>query len=651
MAPVAPGDALSPEGFYSLYAGALAIEDETRRLEAAYVCLVTGRLAIRPRELTHLHEGWIDWRRGELRIPGYDPCACALCWERAERAAVGTDRSASAVVAENCWSPPGTPTRSLSFGWSERLTAAFGSIFAEADYLDADPETIDSRLEAAATRARGIDAEAISADVMLATAVEFLARSGFGPAHLAALTGIDASTAGDFARLSGGERRRHQYRTLASIDPPAIDGSDSPYRLVIDPEPFEREPFDPRSYDRAWREERAAATAPVERNPRPVEPPTGTTFKPAEHLAPREPGGDVGFAVRAETLSAWVDRLEARRHGENVQLDAEQVGDPEGDGTGEMEPGGEEPDDGALDPLSRVTEPVEFSMDTRFALSTLEGGRPTGGSIVLGQDELVVISRDHTGIADYRMLGLSDLVDLAPGYAPDRIASQFEETVGLSFEDDDGDRRIAVCEVPGDRQWPFLQAVFGAALSGSQAIVSDLYQFDRGIEAEAMELTVGETFLRFTDRDGEIALIRLDRIVDVEESRMAHEEGYEVGLVVHHMATSDRVAITQLRPTEDRRKKLLKRYLTLQLNRTKRRAKTISLGEHHRDVLEALYNTGAGRDLVSILDLDAEAFTTTVDDLEAYGLIRRTGGGMELTAAGFLIVDEEYGVIRQSSAD
>lgn len=72
--------ALNTDAYFRLYQGALKIEDPSARLAACYIILLAGRLGFRLQEIQHLREEWIDWRRGEIKIPSYDPCGCKRCW-------------------------------------------------------------------------------------------------------------------------------------------------------------------------------------------------------------------------------------------------------------------------------------------------------------------------------------------------------------------------------------------------------------------------------------------------------------------------------------------------------------------------------------------------------------------------------------------
>ncbi|MFT4947034.1 MAG: hypothetical protein ACI8TL_001272, partial [Natronomonas sp.] len=400
---LSPADALSPEGFYSLYLGGLTLDDETRRRDACYVILLMGRLGLRPEEVTHLHEDWIDWERGEVQVPARDPCGCRLCFAEARRhkAETGTDSSVEELVAETRWAPPdgSAGARTIPFGWSRRLTAAIDGVLGQRPYLDIDEAGIEQILTAAAENAWELDTQSITADVLRASAGEFLATAGFGPRRLADLLAIDEGTAGEFARVGGGELREYFYRSLGSETAPDICGEGSQYRLVCDPTAFEREPFDPVGYDARWRGNRAEEGSTRGRNPRPTDPPSGSAFATAD-LDFREPAADSGSQLISASLADWVRRRESQRR-QYAETGRSGVG---ADGTAEYR--------------DQVTSPVQISVSTRFAGQGIEGGRPTGGSIVLGQRELVLVSRDQTGVADTLRIPFESIVDVAPGYVP-----------------------------------------------------------------------------------------------------------------------------------------------------------------------------------------------------------------------------------------
>jgi len=627
---LSPDDALSPEAFYSLYLGGLAIEDEKRRRETCYILLLVGRLGLRVEELGHLHDGWVDYGRGEIHVPARDPCACAECWERARtRKKQGESRSIEEIVAEEFWSPPGgdTASRTLAFGWSQRLTAAIEGVLGEYQYLDADRARIERLLDTAAEHAWEVEPDTVSVAGLRATAASFLAAAGFGPRRLAELLVTDEATAGAFARVGGGELRDHLYRSLPTGSGPDICADGSAYRLVCDPTPFEREPFDPRTYDAQWRTQRGADAPKRGRNPRPADPPEGSSFDPTTDLELREPAADSGPQLVSDSLSEWVRRRESQR---------EQYAET---GSSGLEPqDGEQP----LGYRDQVTAPVEFSVSTRFAGQGIENSRPTGGSIVLGQREVVFLSRDETGIADTLRIPFSSISDVSPGYLPGPLEGLFENTVGIAYHDDHDERKIIVCELPPDLSWEFQQTLFSSLLVDVPVVYANISAGSgdlSDVEPDDRRLTASPRTLKIEDPDADRlpVRIRLSTIVGIDEQPMQSEVGYEMGLTLHHLRVNANVVTTELRAKPDRQSTFLRRYLTEHHDRQIEKARNASLSSAQKATLDALHDAGDGRELVAILDMNPSRVSNLVASLKELGLVRDSRTGVALTGTGYLV--------------
>ncbi|MXR51284.1 hypothetical protein GRX03_06655 [Halovenus sp. WSH3] len=637
---LSPAEALSAEGLYSLYLGGLTIEDETRRRDACYVLLLMGRLGLRPEEITHLHEDWVDWERGEVHVPARDPCACRYCFATARRrkTEAGSDRSVEEIVAETCWSPPdgADGARTIPFGWSRRLTAALYGVLGERPYLDTDVAGIERIVTEAAENAWELDTEAISTEALRASAAEFLATAGFGPRRLADLLAIDEETAGAFARVGGGELREYMYRSLGPDAAPDICGENSQYRLVCDPNPFEREPFDPTEYDARWRGNRAEEVDTLGRNPRPIEPPADSTFDPAR-IDLRELAADSGSQLVSASLSDWVRRRESQRH---------QYAE-----TGEAGVGSEET---ATEYRDQVTSPVQVSVSTRFAGQGIESGRPTGGSVVLGQREVVLVSRDQTGVADTLRIPFDSIVDVAPGYVPDPLKGVFDETVGIAYNDEHDDRKIVVCELPRDIGWEFQETLFASLLEDVETVTANLsegLEDPEEIEPERRILSTTPRTLTLEDPDSEglPVRIRLSTIVGLEEKPMESEVGYEMGLTIHHLRVNANVVTVELRPTDEVDKQILSRYLTEYHERQLRKARNASLSNEQREVLDALHSAGDGRNLPALVDMNTGRVASVVASLKELGLVRDSRTGVALTGTGYLVTSG--GSLLYESAD
>jgi len=66
--------ALTDREFELFVRGAQSIECDLRSQETEFIAFVLGRLGLRPGELCHIHEDWINWRRRMIEIPKHDAC-------------------------------------------------------------------------------------------------------------------------------------------------------------------------------------------------------------------------------------------------------------------------------------------------------------------------------------------------------------------------------------------------------------------------------------------------------------------------------------------------------------------------------------------------------------------------------------------------
>jgi hypothetical protein len=672
-----PEESLSPAAFYSLYLGGLTQKDPRDRLKTSYTLLLLGRLGMRPDEILHLHDGWVDWERGAIHVPAREPCACNECWERAQtRQQRGDSRMLDEIIAAESWSPPGEDAaRRLSFGWSRRLTAAIDSVLSGSEFLPGGREAMQASIQTAAQNARGVDPSAVSVASLRSSAIQFLATAGFGPRRLVDLCVIDEEAAGEFARVGGGESRDHLYRVLGDTEPPAICGDETEYRIVCDATPFDREPFDPREYDTAWRTKRQGQSTAPERNPRPVSPPPHVSFDPAAAFTVTEPSGDSGPGTVAESLREWVDEREQER-GEAVADETgadtiEMAGGSVDDGTtataadastatdtstvddtaptASSTPAGDGPGtderaaSGDTDPLSKVTDPVEFSVDTRFVAADFEGGTPTGGSVILGQEELLFLSRTDTGVAGILRISLDWIDNIVPGYVPEQLEGLFEDTVGLAYENDE--RQVVVTEIPSEHRWPFTRTLFAYVLDDTAAVVTHRPDWDgsAGPERRTIEIGPGRLRLHPTHEAGGRVTVPLDMLVDASEGKLSGEEGYERGLVLRHLRTNGRVTTTEVRPRTERSAELLKRFLSQYRDRQDRQVQHAPLDSDALSVLESL-SEDSGRSLDSMLQRDQDRITEVMNTLVESDMVVDTTDGRRLTGVGYRVVSDEFEV-------
>ena len=325
LSTVSPSKALEPSTFYSLYLGGLSVGDRQQRLHASAILLLAGRLGLRPGEIQHLHEAWIDWGRGELTVPERDPCACQQCWETARHAQrAGDGRRLREILTESTWSPRGAG-RTIPFGWSQRLTGVLARLCEEEGYLTLSAEAMGRLVDRCAQQAEGLDADAVDVRSLRSTAAAFFADAGFSPDRVDRLLGGTVGHTQTITQRAGGDARQ---QLGAIFDDTRADPGDD-YTLLASPEPFDREPFDPRTYDAEWRRARARSRSNEPeslRNPRPMSSAVDGALDGSD-LGTRtylDPESDLVDGTNATTqLGQWVSGQDASRRSHTAEKAAD----------------------------------------------------------------------------------------------------------------------------------------------------------------------------------------------------------------------------------------------------------------------------------------------------------------------------------------
>ncbi|MFB6201984.1 MAG: tyrosine-type recombinase/integrase [Halorhabdus sp.] len=299
-------DALEVRTFLRLFLGALAIEDEQQRIRTVLIVLCAGRLGLRANEIQHLHEDWIDWKQGIIRVPAHDPCFCKWCFD----AAVGKvatekeipksevsrdDPAVLEYVYENQYEPkPNASARVVPFGWSKRITAWLLRFFQENEFVDVTQEQMRNDTRKAARLAEGVDPSDLTPHPLRATGATFYADAGLLSKPLRDLMGwSDRTEARRYVRGSGRQLTSEVYELFGRGEwaPEAIpEDPDEKFPVACDPRPFTAEiDVDPSEGNPEARRERAEELADQEEpvyNPRRERRPDDIPYDPDEHDLP-----------------------------------------------------------------------------------------------------------------------------------------------------------------------------------------------------------------------------------------------------------------------------------------------------------------------------------------------------------------------------
>lgn len=642
-----PSAALDPSAFYSLYLGSLALPDEDHRTHASIVLLLGGRLGLRPGEIQHLHEGWIHWDRGELRIPDRDPCACRLCWQTARHAQrAGDGRRLNEIITETTWASPGGG-RTIPFAWSQRLTAALATI-CEEEYLDLSVEAMAQLITASAQLAQGLDGDEIDFRNLRATGASFFADAGF-PAHrVASLLGEDLDTARAFTRQEGGDAREQLFRLFgASPEEAAPEGT---YVLLTDPEPFDGEPFDPREYDADWRHSRADAVAgdpdPL-RNPRPVTNPTETTLDPSALGERTQLDSDSDLVAddnTATTLGQWVHEQDRQRRdgaaaNSAVATDAATATAAEGStsdtGVDDAE---------ILDPYERIDGEPIATVETTVACGAIADGQPVPCRVVLGPESLLIVHDESMVATEHKRIDLSTVVGQSIDYVPSQFETTFDSTVAVAYDEGTG-REIAVLGLSGNERINFANEVFKLILSECPIFVT--HPARRGGRVTNKEpatgrLTVDDRSLTITSLDDQTAdfTIHLSDIMHMETDRQTIDGEERWSLSIRHLG-SDGAVESEITARDDRQYKLLRQFAKREYRKRKSQLRELTLTDDQKEVLVALYTADSHMDISTIISQQADNLQTILTTLEEAGLVRTGTNGTELTGLGRVAVNNK----------
>lgn len=621
-----PEAALDPSTFYRCYLSGLTRDAASERLATCFVLLATGRLGLRPGEIQHLHEAWVDWGRGELYVPARDPCACEHCWEAARVAQrEGDGRDLADIVAEDCWAPPADGERTISFGWSRRLTAVLATALDTWTVFDRSVDEMLALLRETARISGATDPAAVTIASMRASAAQFYADAGFDADEVATLLGVSVDGAVPFvdASVVGSNRDPTTDAT------PGLTDTDPEYPLLTESTQLEREPVDPRTYDADWRTAREG-----EREPRPTGSPRPVTIPESiDYTPPTDAMASYHDRWRnadtippgPDSIAAWVEQ--GPSGGEQAPAGgsgATSVGET-GTGTGAA-PNDEGP----------------LQLPARFVCETVQDGRPVGGTVLLGQDELVLVTHGDGRSVHHAVVPIYAVADVAIDYCPEPLERVFDETLAVAYRVD-GERRVAIAELPPADRHTVATALFEGRLDGVDVRLSrpGVEGVDAG-PAERGVLSVADRRLVVRpDPQAEPALVlSLDDVVRAERTEQEIDGETVTGLTLDHLTNSGHTRTVRLGVVDADARTVLARYVIRDYRRRERRVAALDLDPTELEVLETVEADGSTGDLSTVLDRDGAELASVVDGLAAADLVRQTDGRTKLTGLGQMLLDD-----------
>jgi len=179
-------DVLTQRDFELLLEGATRLDDPTS-LHARFVSLVGGRLGLRPGEVAHLSEDWINWRHQRIEIPEHDNCTkgrhgddiCGYCRNMArQKADADTPTTFEEARNERWTGKTENAARFVPFGFDPRTEIVLERMFDQHDSFPRSRSVVNQRVKRAAEAANELDPSDVFPHALRATAATFHAARG-----------------------------------------------------------------------------------------------------------------------------------------------------------------------------------------------------------------------------------------------------------------------------------------------------------------------------------------------------------------------------------------------------------------------------------------------------------------------------------------
>lgn len=177
--------------------------DGTQRLEnyeaqqAKFAAYILGRLGLRPGELVHIRESWIDWDDQMIEIPRQQDCTkgrnrdvCGICYQAAEQMVeYHDDVTLDEALAVQWAAKTDTAERRVYFGWNPRAQLVLERFFDRYSEWPVSHMTLSRRVSDATDLAPGFEPERMYPHALRATAASFQASRGLGILELKQMMG------------------------------------------------------------------------------------------------------------------------------------------------------------------------------------------------------------------------------------------------------------------------------------------------------------------------------------------------------------------------------------------------------------------------------------------------------------------------------
>lgn len=214
-------NSLTDKGFQRLLD---ACERSTRPLLDKFLVLVMGILGLRKGEVAHMKEGWVDFDKGVIQIPGHEPCNCSRCKNQAKQMTNHRDISFKEAL-KKYWRPKTEAAkRGIYFKNRHEVKEVIEKVMSKHGECPIGMNGINRRISKLAEMA---DLEDVYPHALRATAAMKYAYDRFNVFQLMAIMGwADMKAALKYIRASGAGAKKAMKETYPDNPEPAgLDGS------------------------------------------------------------------------------------------------------------------------------------------------------------------------------------------------------------------------------------------------------------------------------------------------------------------------------------------------------------------------------------------------------------------------------------------
>ena len=260
---------------------------------------------------------------------------------------------------------------------------------------------------------------------------------------------------------------------------------------------------------------------------------------------------------------------------------------------------------------------------------------PVKGRILLSERRLV-LAADEGKVT----IPLSSIFDVSVGTVPDDLGDFFNATVTVAFERNDR-RMVAAIEADDEKIEKFTTVLFKAILNGTDMTVKHPSRVGGRVTGESFEpakLFLKPQAVEFTLADGSVG-VDLATVIDFDRLTREVNGADQSVLAVKH--TPSGRTLTTLAATQSSRKmSILGRYLRREYSDLMADLEDVSLSETEVEILIAIYSSGPGVSLASVVSGGASQATMVLNDLRSDGLVVDGEGGPQLTPTGQVVVSK-----------